>query len=82
MAGVWVAFEDITEDNGALFYYPGSHKWPALYNTEVSHHQIDDSNDHYDRFPISWDRYAEHYGVSKEHFYLICNMGGLDDNLE
>ena len=20
--------------------------------------------------------------VSKEHFYLICNMGGLDDNLE
>ncbi len=69
MAGVWVAFEDITEDNGALFYYPGSHKWPALYNTEVSHHQIDDSNDHYDRFPISWDRYAEHYGVSKEHFY-------------
>lgn len=26
MCGVWVALEDITEDNGPLFYYPGSHK--------------------------------------------------------
>ncbi|RZW14084.1 MAG: phytanoyl-CoA dioxygenase, partial [Desulfobulbaceae bacterium] len=28
MAGVWVALEDIDEDNGALVYYPGSHKLP------------------------------------------------------
>ncbi|HEU4470029.1 MAG TPA: phytanoyl-CoA dioxygenase family protein [Flavisolibacter sp.] len=28
MCGVWVAFEDITEDNGPLHYYPGSHKLP------------------------------------------------------
>ena len=26
MAGVWVALEDIDEDNGPLLYYPGSHK--------------------------------------------------------
>lgn len=26
MCGVWVALEDITEENGPLFYYPGSHK--------------------------------------------------------
>lgn len=26
MAGVWVALEDIDEDNGPLIYYPGSHK--------------------------------------------------------
>lgn len=26
MCGVWVALEDITEDNGPLFYYPKSHK--------------------------------------------------------
>ncbi len=25
MCGVWVAFEDIEEDNGPLIYYPGSH---------------------------------------------------------
>lgn len=28
MAGVWVALEDIDLDNGALVYYPGSHKLP------------------------------------------------------
>ena len=28
MCGVWVALEDITEDNGPLFYYPGSHRNP------------------------------------------------------
>ncbi len=28
MAGVWVAFEDIDEDNGPLHYYPGSHRLP------------------------------------------------------
>lgn len=28
MAGVWVGLEDIDLDNGALIYYPGSHKLP------------------------------------------------------
>lgn len=28
MAGVWVALEDVGEDNGTLFYYPGSHRLP------------------------------------------------------
>jgi hypothetical protein len=30
MAGVWVALEDIDEGNGALVYYPGSHKLPEV----------------------------------------------------
>lgn len=30
MAGVWVALEDITPDNGPLIYYPGSHKLPEM----------------------------------------------------
>ena len=28
MCGVWVALEDVSERNGTLFYYPGSHKLP------------------------------------------------------
>ena len=28
MAGVWLALEDVDEDNGALNYYPGSHLLP------------------------------------------------------
>jgi ectoine hydroxylase-related dioxygenase (phytanoyl-CoA dioxygenase family) len=30
MAGVWVALEDIDENNGPLRYYPGSHKLPQV----------------------------------------------------
>jgi ectoine hydroxylase-related dioxygenase (phytanoyl-CoA dioxygenase family) len=30
MCGVWVALEDITESNGPLIYYPGSHLLPEL----------------------------------------------------
>lgn len=30
MAGVWVALEDITLENGPLHYYPGSHRLPVL----------------------------------------------------
>ena len=29
MSGVWVAFEDIDENNGPLYYYPGSHRGPV-----------------------------------------------------
>ncbi|AUD05079.1 phytanoyl-CoA dioxygenase family protein [Spirosoma pollinicola] len=28
MCGVWVALEDVRDDNGPLHYYPGSHKLP------------------------------------------------------
>lgn len=30
MAGVWFALEDVDEGNGALHYYPGSHKLPIF----------------------------------------------------
>jgi len=30
MCGIWVALEDITEDNGPLVYYPGSHRLPQF----------------------------------------------------
>jgi hypothetical protein len=35
MCGVWVALEDIDEDNGPLVYYPGSHRWPIYVNEHV-----------------------------------------------
>lgn len=69
MAGVWLALEDITEENGPLFYYPGSHNWPALYNTEVGFHQTEKSAPHYNRFPIAWDQYAKKLGVKKQYFF-------------
>jgi hypothetical protein len=35
MCGVWVALEDVGSDAGPLMYYPGSHKWPILYNEKL-----------------------------------------------
>jgi len=35
MVGVWVALEDIDEDNGALKYYPGSHRLPEITMQDV-----------------------------------------------
>lgn len=37
MCGVWVALEDVTEDAGPLVYYPGTHKWPVLYNETIGY---------------------------------------------
>ncbi len=36
MCGVWVALEDIDMNNGALVYYPGSHKLPVVSMEEVA----------------------------------------------
>lgn len=35
MCGVWVALEDIDEDNGPLMYFPGSHRWPIYTNEHI-----------------------------------------------
>jgi hypothetical protein len=52
MCGVWVALEDITPDNGAVFYYPGSHKLPEYnfshFKPEVKETSYDDYKDYED----------------------------------
>ena len=35
MCGVWVALEDVSDEAGPLEYYPGSHKWPIIYNEQI-----------------------------------------------
>jgi ectoine hydroxylase-related dioxygenase (phytanoyl-CoA dioxygenase family) len=50
MCGVWVALEDVTLENGPLFYYPGSHKMP-----EYNFSQIRESAN-----PTSYDNYPEY----------------------
>ncbi len=48
MCGVWVALEDITEDNGPLYYYPGSHK-TIEYNFSHFKNSLTDTS--YDNYP-------------------------------
>ncbi len=35
LTAAWIAFEDIHEDSGPLFYYPGSHRLPYLLSREA-----------------------------------------------
>jgi ectoine hydroxylase len=37
LIAIWIALEDIKEEQGALFYYPGSHKLPYLLNDDYNH---------------------------------------------
>ena len=36
LVAAWVALEDVSADNGPLFYFPGSHKLPYLLNNDFN----------------------------------------------
>ncbi len=36
LVAAWIALEDVTHENGPLFYYPGSHKLPYLLNQDFN----------------------------------------------
>lgn len=67
MCGVWVAFEDVDEQNGGLTYYPGSQNWILLtnehfcVNTETSTRET--IYDHYSKFTDTWQILADYYKV-------------------
>lgn len=77
MCGVWVAFEDVDEDNGPLFYYPGSHKWPAYANEHigVSGFDIGNAYGHYNKYIDLWEALARSHGVQKKFFYAKAGEG-------
>jgi ectoine hydroxylase-related dioxygenase (phytanoyl-CoA dioxygenase family) len=55
MCGVWVALEDITEENGPLFYYPGSHRTPE-YNFSHFKNTVEDTT--YDNY-LEYETFME-----------------------
>jgi len=50
MCGVWVALEDVTAENGPLFYYPGSHRLPEYDYSDLSRTPEEGSYPDYERF--------------------------------
>jgi hypothetical protein len=69
MCGVWVALEDVSEGAGPLEYYPGSHKWPIIYNDQIGQRltgtkkQVSQS-----LYEDVWRALVEKAGIAPEHF--------------
>jgi len=68
MCGVWVAFEDIDEDNGPLVYYPGSHKWPIYGNEHVGTWADEPGSRNQETHRKFWDRGVKHFGLQRKVF--------------
>jgi hypothetical protein len=71
MCGVWVALEDIDGTNGALEYYPGSHKFPTYVNEHMgvcSAAQIKPTA-HYKDFLDLWQQLIRKSGIAPETFH-------------
>lgn len=71
MCGVWLAFEDVGNDNGALEYYPGSHKLPIYTNEHIGACAAvsEYKTAHYSKFLELWRQLAELHGLRKETFH-------------
>jgi hypothetical protein len=67
MCGVWLALEDISDDAGPLFYYPGSHKWPIVTNEMIGRvsHEAEDAQSPYEP---AWRALVDSSGVQPERF--------------
>lgn len=69
MCGVWLAMEDIHAEAGPLFYYPGSHRWPAMSNALIGRRGYGQSlNSAQDPFAEAWTSLVEAEGAKPEVF--------------
>jgi hypothetical protein len=70
MCGVWIALEDVNEENGPLFYYPGSHNLPYLNYSDLgidqSRHEFEAGS--YDEYEAAIEKYVEAHGFAREIF--------------
>lgn len=65
MCGVWIALEDVDESNGALEYYPGSHRLPFLDHVALG-------------ITASDQKGYEHYGSYEQLVQLTIAELGLE----
>lgn len=72
MTGVWVAFEDIDANNGALHYYPGSHRLPLLTLDDlgVSGSEADSRDIYTELYEPAIQRLIDDHRLVKEEAYL------------
>jgi hypothetical protein len=66
MCGVWIALEDIDENNGPLLYYPGSHRLPYLEHLHFRGSGSDQQGfEHYARYEEGLERILEEAGFER-----------------
>ncbi len=68
MCGVWVALEDITENNGPLFYYPGSHRNPEYNFSDFKNTTEDTSYENYPEYETFMEDLMEKSSYKKKKF--------------
>lgn len=68
MCGVWVALEDISEDAGPLEYYPGSHKWPIIYNHRIGVRMFGKQTPPHASYQAVWSALIKKFEVAPQYF--------------
>ena len=70
LIAVWIALEDMCEDNGPLHYYPGSHKLPCILNKDYQNDgtkfMVGDKT--YDKYEDEVERVLQKSDLKKEKF--------------
>lgn len=71
MCGVWVAFEDIDDDNGPLEYFPGSHKLPIYVNEHINACSVKQTrpDEHYSSFIRLWREIVAEMRYERDRFH-------------
>jgi phytanoyl-CoA hydroxylase len=70
LLGVWIALEDIDDDNGPLHYYPGSHKLPYYLNKDYDNegNSFLIGNKSYSTYERMIERKIKELGIEKKIF--------------
>ncbi|MFI5159161.1 MAG: phytanoyl-CoA dioxygenase family protein [Sphingobacteriales bacterium] len=68
MCGVWVALENITEENGPVFYYPGSHRLPEYDFSQIRSAAETTSYEHYEQYEDFIEKIVEVNKFEKKKF--------------
>jgi hypothetical protein len=69
MCGVWLAMEDVTQDAGPLFYYPGSHQWPIVNNAMIGRRGYgSELGSAQDPYAPAWDALCAAHSAQRETF--------------
>lgn len=69
MCGVWVALEDITPENGAVFYYPKSQNLPEYNFSHFKSTPVDTAYSDYIEYEDFIEKIIEVYQFEKKPFY-------------